>query len=150
MLKVIDDGVLITLNGTPKNTLYWFSLGLLVLAVVVAVVAMVAPVQITIGFMAVFAVLIFIFNLYKNRQKYQSDIVSGQIVIKNRAFVFEGRTIKLSEQAYIHLTDSKLIIKDLGRVWHISGFDDVKECHVAQSVLEGKALEKQERAIRIL
>ncbi|WP_066802162.1 hypothetical protein [Moraxella oblonga] len=150
MLKVIDDGVSITLNGTDKNPLFAVSAILVVLAIGVAVVAMVAPVQITIGVMAVFAVFVFVFNIYKNRQKTQSHIATGQLIIKNRTFVVMGQTVKLSDDAQIELMEQTLIIKDLGRGWYISGFDDVKECHVAKSVLEGKALEKQERAIRIL
>ena len=57
---------------------------------------------------------------------------------------------KLTDDVQITLTDGILIIKDIGRSWYISGFESDKECHVAKSVLEGKALEKKEKAIRIL
>lgn len=150
MLKVIDDGVSITLNGTDKNPLFAISAILVVLAIGVAVVAMVAPVQITIGVMAVFAVLIFMFNIYKNRLQYQSHIATGQFIVKNRSFMAVGHTVKLSENAQIELVGETLMVVDLGRTWLISGFDNDKERHVAKSVLEGKALEKQERAIRLL
>lgn len=150
MLKVIDDGVSITLNGTDKNPLFVMAGVLVVLAIIVAVVAMVAPVEITIGTMAVFAVLIFGFNVYKNRLQYQSHIATGQLIAKNRSFTAKGQTVRLSENAQIELVGDTLKVVDLGRSWYFSGFDDVKECHVAKSVMEGKALEKQERAIRIL
>ncbi|STZ07259.1 Uncharacterised protein [Moraxella caprae] len=150
MLKVIDDGVSITLNGTESNPVFVMAGVLVVLAICVAVVAMTAPVQITIGMMAVFAVLIFGFNIYKNRLKYQSRIATGVIIIKNRAFIAQGQNVKLSENACIELINDTLVITDLGRSWHILGFDNDKERHVAKSVLEGKALEKREQAIRIL
>lgn len=150
MLKVIDDGVSITLNGTESNPVFIMAGVLVVLAICVAVVAMTAPVQIAIGVMAVFAVLIFGFNIYKNRLKYQSRIATGVIIIKNRAFIAQGQNVKLSENARIELINDTLVITDLGRSWHILGFDNDKERHVAKSVLEGKALEKREQAIRIL
>ncbi|AWY19401.1 hypothetical protein [Moraxella bovis] len=150
MLKVIDDGVSITLNGTESNPVFVMAGVLVVLAICVAVVAMTAPVQITIGVMAVFAVLIFGFNICKNRLKYQSCIARGVIIIKNRAFIAQGQNVKLSENARIELINDTLVITDLGRSWHILGFDNDKERHVAKSVLEGKALEKREQAIRIL
>lgn len=150
MLKVIDDGVSITLNGTESNPVFIMAGVLVALAVGVAVVAMTAPVEITIGVMAVFAVLIFGFNIYKNRLKDQSRIATGVIIIKNRAFIAQGQNVKLSENARIELINDTLVITDLGRSWHILGFDNDKERHVAKSVLEGKALEKREQAIRIL
>lgn len=150
MLKVIDDGVSITLNGTESNPVFVMAGVLVVLAICVAVVAMTAPVQIAIGVMAVFAVLIFGFNIYKNRLKYQSRVATGVIIIKNRAFIAQGQNVKLSENARIELINDTLVITDLGRSWHILGFDNDKERHVAKSVLEGKALEKREQAIRIL
>lgn len=150
MLKVIDEGVSITLNGTDKNPLFIISAVLVVLAIGVAVVAMFAPVEITIGAMALLTVLIFAFNHYKNRQKYQSHIATGTIIIKNRTLIAGGQTVKLSDDAKISLVGETLLIDDLGRSWHVSGFDGEKERHVAKSVLEGKALEKRERAIRIL
>lgn len=150
MLKVIDDGVSITLNGIESNPVFIMAGVLVALAVGVAVVAMTAPVEITIGVMAVFAVLIFGFNIYKNRLKDQSRIATGVIIIKNRAFIAQGQNVKLSENARIELINDTLVITDLGRSWHILGFDNDKERHVAKSVLEGKALEKREQAIRIL
>lgn len=150
MLKVVDEGVSITLNGTDKNPLFAISAVLVVLAIGVAVIAMFAPVELTIGAMAMLAVLIFIFNHYKNRLKYQSHIATGTIIIKNRTLIAGGQTVKLSDDAEILLAGETLVISDLGRSWHIGGFDGEKERQVAKSVLEGKALEKRERAIRIL
>lgn len=149
MLKVIDDGVSITLSGTKSNSVFTMAGVLVVLAVCVMVVAMTAPVKITIGVMAVFAVLIFGFNIYKDRLKYQSRIATGVIIIKNHTFIAQGQTVKLSKDASIELINNVLVITDLGRSWHILGFDNDKERHIAKSVLEGKALEKQEQAIRI-
>lgn len=150
MLKVVDEGVSITLVGKDKNPLFVMAGVLVVCAIGVAVVAMTMPAEITIGVMAVFAVLIFGFNIYKNRLQYQSHIASGKIIIKNRAFIANGQNVKLSQNAQISLTDTTLIIMDLGRSWHISGFETDKERQVAKSVLEGKALEKREQAIRLL
>lgn len=150
MLKVVDNGVAITLTGKESNPLFVMAGTLVVLAIIVAVVAMVAPVEITIGAMAVLAVLIFVFNVYKNRQQTQSHIKSGQIVCKNRTLIAGGHTVKLSTDAKIELMGDKLVVQDLGRSWHIGGFEDDKERHVAKSVLEGQALQKRERAIRIL
>ena len=100
MLKVIDDGVLITLNGTPKNTLYWFSLGLLALAVVVAVVAMVAPVQITIGFMAVFAVGFMVFPFRFSVSGFSCGLGDGFLLgVVSTLSVQDGRKRHLEQKA---------------------------------------------------
>lgn len=150
MLKVIDDGVVITLNGTDTNPVFIMAGILVVLAIGVLIVAMVAPVEITIGVMTLFAMLIFGFNVYKNRRQYQSHIKSGQIIIKNHTLIANGQTDKLTHDAIIDVIDKTLVIKDVGRSWYISGFDDAKEIHVAKSILEGQALQKREQAIRIL
>ncbi|MDO4897154.1 MAG: hypothetical protein Q3971_07310 [Moraxella sp.] len=150
MLRVVDGGVSITLNGKDANPLFVMAGVLVALAVCVAVVAMIAPTEVTIGVMTLLAVLIFVFNVYKNRLQTQSHINSGQITIKNRAFIAGGQTVRLTPNATIELVGKTLLIKDLGRSWHIGGFDDDKERHVAKSVLEGKALEKREQAIRLM
>lgn len=150
MLKVIDDGVIITLNGTDKNPLFVMSVVLVGCAMAVAVIAMTMSVDVTIGAMAVFAVMIFIFNLYKNRLSTQITITSGNITIKKRHFITAQHSVRLSDNAVISLSDDVLTVADLGRVWRITGCDDVKEIHVAKAVLEGQTPQKQERAIRIL
>lgn len=150
MLRVVDGGVSITLNGKDTNPLFVMAGVLVALAVCVAVVAMIAPVEVTIGVMALLAVLIFVFNVYKNRLQTQSHIKSGQITIKNRTLIAGGQTVRLTPDATIELVGKTLLIKDLGRSWHIGGFEDDKERHVAKSVLEGKALEKREQAIRLM
>lgn len=150
MLKVIDDGVSITLSGTETNPVLIMAGILVLLAIGVSIVAMTAPVEITIGAMALFAVLVFGFNWYKNRRQYQSHIKSGQLIIKNRILIANGQTAKLTNHASIDIINETLVIKDEGRSWYVSGFDDVRELHVAKSVLEGKALEKREQAIRLL
>lgn len=150
MLKIIDDGVVITLTGNNKNPLLLWSSALLVLAVGLAVVAMTMPIRITIGAMFVFAVLIFFFNMYKNKLNNHGFIGAGQLTIKNRHFIGDGHSVKLSNHAKIEMVNHTLIINDLGRVWHIAGFEQDKELHIAKAILEGKTPEKRERAIRLL
>lgn len=150
MLKVVDDGVVIQLSGVETNPMLIPSAILVVLAVVLVVIAMTMSVKITIGAMAVFAILIFIFNRYRQRYQYEKTIATGQLVIKNRHFISAGYSIKLSDDAIIIMHHCTLTIKDLGRVWRIMGFDSEKECLVAQSVLEGRVLQKCEQAIRIM
>lgn len=150
MLKVIDDGVTITLTGKTKNPLLVASFVLVVLAVGVLIIAMTAQTRTTISVMFGFAILIFIFNIYKNKLTNHGFISQGQLTIKNRHFISNGHSVKLSDNATISITEQKLIVDDLGRVWHIWGFESDKELHVAKSVLEGKTPEKRERAIRLL
>lgn len=150
MLKVIDDGVVIELNGTDKNPMFWLSFGLIALALGVAFIAATMPVEVAMGSMALFAVLVFGFNILKNKQKTHSHITSGKLTVKRLEFVGGGEAVKLSENASISTTKDTLVVADLGRVWHISGFDSQKELLVAQSVLEGKPLQKREQAIRLL
>lgn len=150
MLKVIDDGVQITLTGKHKNPLLLYSSVLVVLAVVVAFVAALAPVRITLAVMFAFAGLVLLFNLYKNKLSTHSFISAGNLIVKSRHFISDGHSVKLSNDAVIKLSNQDLIIHDLGRVWHISGFAQIRELEIAKSVLEGKALEKRERAIRLL
>lgn len=149
MLKVVDDGVQITLMGKNKNPLFVMSVLLMILAVAVAIIAITMPIRTTIGALFVFACLIFAFNIYKNKLSHQTFINAGQLIIKNRHFIGGGHSVKLSNHAKIEMVNHTLIINDLGRVWHIAGFEQDKEIQVAKSVLEGKALEKKERAIRL-
>ena len=150
MLKVVDDGVVIQLSGVQTNPLLIPAAMLVVVALIVAIIAMTMPVKATIGAMAVLAVLIFVFNRYKQRYQYEKTIATGQITVKNRHFISAGHAVKLSNDATIIVRHHTLTIKDLGRVWHITGFDNEKECLIAQSVLEGKALQKREQPIRIM
>ena len=150
MLKVIDEGVQITLTGKAKDPLFMLSFVLLGVAILVGVSAMMLPTKATLSIFFVFAVLVFGFNAYKRRLATQTFIATGSLTVKNRHFIGGAHAIKLSENAKIDIVGESLVIDDLGRKWHLSGFDDVKEIHVAKSVLEGKALEKQERAIRML
>ncbi len=150
MLKVIDEGVQITLSGKPKDPLFMLSFMLLAVAILVAISAMTLSTKATLFILFVFACLVFGFNSYKRRLASKTFIVSGTLTVKNRHFIGGGHAIKLSEKAKITLTAESLLIEDLGRTWVLSGFDDGREIHVAKSVLEGKALEKQEKAIRLL
>lgn len=150
MLKVIDDGVVVTLTGKDKNPTFAISLVLVILALGVALIAITMPVQITMVAFFVLACLIFGFNLYKNKRSNHGFISTGNLTIKNRHFIGGGHSVKLSDDAKIVLMPNGLTIKDLGRVWQLSGFESDKELHVVKSVLEGKALEKRERAVRLL
>ena len=44
MLIVEDDGVIITLNGKEQDPLFWWSIILLLLGVLVAIICLIAPV----------------------------------------------------------------------------------------------------------
>ncbi|UNU73712.1 hypothetical protein LU293_02030 [Moraxella nasovis] len=149
MLKVIDDGVEIALHGKQSNSLFWVSIVLVVLALIVAVVAMTQKVQITIGMMAVFAVVIFIFNTIKAKAKSRLSITSGHLVLKNQSFCCGHHAVQLSPTAQIIVANDTLIIKDKDKTWQISGFEHEKELMVAQSVLMGKDIAKQQKTIKM-
>ena len=70
MLIVEDNGVIITLNGQVKDPLFWWSMILLLLGVLVAIICLIAPVFYAIGALALFAVVVFVFNI--QRQKSQN------------------------------------------------------------------------------
>lgn len=149
MIKVIDDGIEITLQGNQSNPLFLFSLLLVAMAMVTAVIAMTLPVKVTIGALFVLAVFIFMFNIYKNHHGKRSYFATGRLVLKERHFLIGAHSVKLTQHAELLLIDGGLVIKDAGRVWHFSGFETDKESQIAKSVLEGKRLEKKACAIRL-
>ena len=67
MLIVEDDGVIITLNGKVKDSLFWWSMILLLLGVLVAIICLIAPVFYAIGALALFAVVVFVFNIQRQK-----------------------------------------------------------------------------------
>lgn len=149
MLKVLEDGVEITLNGKDKNPLFLFSSILVICAILVAVVAMVAPVEMTLLAFFGLACLILGFNIYKNKLSKQMLISTGVLTIKNQELQFLGRKILLSKNAQIIMLDENLTIMDLDKTWVFSGFDSQKELEVAHCVLQGKMLQKQAKSIRL-
>lgn len=149
MLKVLEDGVEITLNGKDKNPLFLFSSILVICAILVAVVAMVAPVEMTLLAFFGLACLILGFNIYKNKLSKQMLISTGVLTIKNQELQFLGRKILLSKNAQIIMLDESLTVMDLDKTWVFSGFDSQKELEVAHCVLQGKMLQKQAKSIRL-
>lgn len=149
MLKVLEDGVEITLNGKDKNPLFLFSSVLVICAILVAVIAMVAPVEMTLLAFFGLACLILGFNIYKNKLSKQMLISTGVLTIKNQELQFLGRKILLSKNAQIIMLDESLTVMDLDKTWVFSGFDSQKELEVAHCVLQGKMLQKQAKSIRL-
>lgn len=149
MLRLIDEGVVITLNGKAPNHLFVMAGALLGCAILVALVAMMASVEITLGTMALLAVVIFVFNVYRLRTQTRT-ITQGQITLKKHTLIAGTHSVRFSETAKIEMAGEMLVIEDLGECWQVGGFDSEKERHIAKLVLEGQPLQKNERAIRIL
>ncbi len=149
MLKVLEDGVQITLHGKDKNPLFLFSSVLVVCAILVAIIAMTSPIQTTLLAFFGLACLIFGFNIYKHKLSKQVVITTGTVVIKNNQIALQNQTIKLTQDAQISICDDSLNIEDLGRKWVFVGFENQKELEIVQCVLQGRMLQKRVKTIRL-
>ncbi|OOR87607.1 hypothetical protein B0181_10120 [Moraxella caviae] len=149
MIKVLDDGVQITLAGGESDSLFMWSIVMLMLAVATAVACFTLPVPYAIGAVACLAVLMYFFNAKKNAVKSARHHSAGVLTLKNRHININGAGMALSEQAQIIATAKTLTVSDRGISHQFSGFGDAREIDIAKQVLEGRAIAKREKAISL-
>ncbi|VEG13035.1 hypothetical protein [Moraxella cuniculi] len=149
MLKVCDDGVIIRLDGRADNRLFWWSLSLVLVGIVVAIACMALPVAYAIGSLFVFAVLMFGFNIQKHRAKSQHCFTQGELILTPKRFSINQIALTLADDAKIEQVGNWLIVKDRGLEYRFSGFADERQMQVARSVLAGATVQANQVAIRI-
>lgn len=149
MIKVIDDGVQITLMGQNKDTLFLWSIAMLICAVVVAVICFTLPVPYAIASLAIWAVLMYFFNQKKHAAKSQKYHTQGLLVLKSHHIIINDMSIKLTKQAQIISENRCLIVRDGGVSHYFEGFDDQREIEVAKAVLGGQRIVKQAKSIKM-
>ena len=152
MLTVLDDGIKVHLTGrmpTLSNPLYLGSVLLLLLAIGLAIGLTVLNTKWAIGCMAGFAVLVFIFNHFRQRASTHTHICSGTLIAKKQQFSTDTWHIHLSADTKMRVTNMTLTICDHGRVWQITGFDNQKEVLITQAVLQGQRYQTQQKHIRL-
>lgn len=150
MLTVNDDGVSIQLSGQGGDPLFWWSVGLLVLGMIVAVVCFTMPVEYAIGSLFVFAVAMFGFNIKRHRAKRRHVFGVGELRLTPKRFVIDDKSLTLSETAEVIINGAWLIIKDRGLEYHFSGFADEREMSIAKAVLDGQSVAKKNAVIKMV
>lgn len=148
-MRVLDDGVEITLAGKSSDTLFVWSIAMLGCALVVAVICFTLPVPYAIGAVAVWAVLMYFFNQKKHAAKTQKHHAQGTLIIKNRHLIINGVQISLSQEAKISSDGERLSVFDKGLCHHFAGFTDVREIKIAKAVLEGRKIAKRAKEIKM-
>lgn len=149
MLIVEDDGVIITLNGQVKDPLFWWSMILLLLGVLVAIICLIAPVFYAIGALALFAVVVFVFNIQRQKAKTCHMFSQGRLKITPKRFEIHNKSLTLSASATISAKDNKMTIVDRGIEYHFTGFADDREINIAKQVLLGKSIKTNAVAVTL-
>ncbi|MFB6348022.1 hypothetical protein ACFBZI_00950 [Moraxella sp. ZJ142] len=150
MLTVDNDGVVIALNGQVNDLMFWWSLVLLVVGVAVAWVCFIAPVAYAIGALAVFAVMMFVFNHKRNQLKTCHTFAQGRLRLTPRRFEIDNKALTLTDKAVIEQQAGWLIVKDGMVEYRFTGFDDNKEMMIAQQVLAGKSIQANQVAVKLV
>ncbi|WP_294032914.1 hypothetical protein [uncultured Moraxella sp.] len=150
MLTVNDDGVSIRLTGQGGDPLFWWSVGLLVLGIVVAVICFTMPVEYAIGSLFVFAVAMFGFNIKRHQAKRRHVFGVGELRLTPKRFMIDDKSLTLSESAQVDINGVWLIVKDRGLEYHFSGFADEREMSIAKAVLDGQSVAKKNAVIKMV
>ncbi len=150
MLTVNDDGVSIRLTGQGGDPLFWWSVGLLVLGIVVAVICFTMPVEYAIGSLFVFAVAMFGFNIKRHQAKRRHVFGVGELKLTPKRFMIDDKSLTLSESAQVDIDGVWLIVKDRGIEYHFSGFADEREMSIAKAVLDGQSVAKKNAVIKMV
>lgn len=150
MLTVNDDGVSIRLTGQGGDPLFWWSVGLLVLGIVVAVICFTMPVEYAIGSLFVFAVAMFGFNIKRHQAKRRHVFGVGELRLTPKRFMIDDKSLTLSESAQVDINGVWLIVKDRGIEYHFTGFADEREMSIAKAVLDGQSVAKKNAVIKMV
>ncbi len=148
-MQVLDDGVSITLTGTDSDPLFLWAIGMLVFALIVAVICFTMPVPYAIGSVAIWAVLMYFFNQKKHAAKTQKRYARGVLIIKNRHLTINGMGMSLSDGAQIDVNGDSLVVSDRGIAHRFLGFEDEREIAIAQAVLMGRKVAKRSASITL-
>ncbi len=150
MLTVNDNGVTIRLTGQGGDPLFWWSVGLLVLGIVVAVICFTMPVEYAIGSLFVFAVAMFGFNIKRHQAKRRHVFGVGELRLTPKRFMIDNKSLTLSESAQVDINGVWLIVKDRGIEYHFTGFADEREMSIAKAVLDGQSVAKKNAVIKMV
>ena len=160
MLKLIDDGAQITLQGQPRaadSGMFWFGSALLIGAVAVAMAMSLLSERLAIGALALLIIGSFIFNRQRQKQKQAASgmISSGTLWVRAGELVHDNlgkrEQITLADTDKVLLLNSALQIVDGNdnRRYYISGFETNQEATAAKAILEGQALTKRHVNIKM-
>lgn len=148
-MQIINDTVLIKLSGKKSDPLFWWSLLLMILGVVVAVLCMILPVAYAIGALFVFAVAMFFFNIQRHKNKQRHLFFEGELKLTPYRFEIDGKSVSLSQSAQITQQNLELLVVDRGIHYHFVGFCDENEAQIAQRVLMGQKVASRAVQIRL-
>lgn len=152
MLQVVNDGVIIQLDGKTHNRLFALTIGLIITAIITAIIAMTMPTPFAIGAMAFFATLIFGFNLLTQKDKQHITLSSGQLHVTPHQLTHQKGVFCLSDKAVITQSDNTLTISDptnISQTIIICGFHDLRHLDITQQILRGKKIAKNHVAIKL-
>lgn len=149
MAKIVDGTLIVMLDGKGGNPLFWWALLLLVAGTVVAVICFTMPTAYAIGSLFVFAVLIFVFNLKKQKAQLSHTFAAGQLALTPKRFVIDKKSITLSDTATIQNVSNRILIVDRGIEYRLLGFANEQELTLAKQVLQGTAIASKNANIRL-
>ncbi len=149
MLKVKEGAVHITLNGSATDPMFYWSMALLLVGVVVALICFTQPVPYAIGALALFAVLMFFFNHQKQKAKLHHVFSQGTLIVTPKRFAIDDKALTLKDDAVIHTDGDWLIVTDRSIEYRFTGFSDANEINVAAAVLSGRQIAMREVAVKM-
>lgn len=148
-MQVLDDGVSITLTGKDSDPLFLWASGMLVFALIVAVICFTMPVPYAIGSVAIWAVLMYFFNQRKHATKTQKRYARGVLIAKNRHLTINGMGMLLSDDVRIDVNGDSLVVFDRGVTHRFLGFEDEREIAIAKAVLMGQKVARRNANITL-
>lgn len=154
MLRISPDkkSIDITLQGTPQtDRIFVWACAVGVGAIVLLwVIFTQSSAQLSLGAMAAFAVLCFIFNEKRHKAKIaQKHICHGTIHLSLHKLIYAGQHIEFDDTLHTTLKDDILTINDGIKTYHISHFEHAKEAIIAQAILIGQPLDTRTANIKM-
>lgn len=157
MLTVIDNGVKVKLElcPQPQGFLMLMMITVLLLATVGVGLALGwLSVKMSIGSIAVIAVLSWLWRYYQ--QRYDVPMITGGELIVTANELIHHNILGKTQHYRIQMTDTVsilskqqlVIMNNHGKIrYQVLGFNDPKHSEVVQAILQGKILKKQEKNI---
>ncbi len=142
MLRLTDNGAIITLAGKAhRDKLFLYNCLLMAAALIVIVISVLAPAKIALGAMFALGCGCFFWNRY--RQSKPSIVINaGELTLEPYKLSHKKITHTLSAHAVIQDSEEELHIVD-GKTIVIQDFADVRHKQVAHALLTGQPIGKR-------
>lgn len=149
MVQVADGVATFELSGNARDGMIWWALGLLVLGLAVAWVCFTMPSTYAIGAMFGFAVMVFLFNIQKQKAKHRHIFCVGTLKLSPRRFEIDQKGLTFSPNAQITINDGWIMVTDGQIQYQFGGFVSEQELMLAKEILSGRAVATRFANIRL-